>query len=219
MAIHNVKFEKDGEFIDSYLDLGLILSSRDIEAPKVKDHIVDIVGADGSIDLTEVLGRIYYENRTISLTFKCLDDPKDFWQIFSNVQNKLHGKRFKIWFDDDEDWYYIGRVSIDKWQTDKVVGSMTFDIDAEPYKYWRDETLIIEDVAGSKTIRLPNSRKPVNPVFNVNAAMSLVYGSTTVIAPVNQDFYSADILLLEGENWLTVNGTGEITIRYQMGSL
>ena len=58
MAIHNVKFEKDGEFIDSYLDLGLILSSRDIEAPKVKDHIVDIVGADGSIDLTEVLGRL-----------------------------------------------------------------------------------------------------------------------------------------------------------------
>ena len=215
MPIHNVRF---GD-IDSYKDLGLILSSRDISAPEVKDNYVDIDGADGSIDLTEVFGRIFYNDRDISLTFAVLPPVERFWEVFSRCQNLLHGRKFKIVFDDDEDWYYVGRVSIDKWRTDKVVGSMTFDITCEPWKYWREPTVIKENVNGQKVIRLDNGNRPVNPTFHTSTSMSLVFGDKTVISPINEDFYSADILLKEGTNWLTVNGTGQITITYQIGSL
>ena len=133
MVIRNVRF---GD-IDSYKDLGLVLSSREISSPKIKEHYVDVDGADGSLDLTEVLGEIRYETRSIKLGFTVVDDRSKFWDIFSNVQNLIHGKRFRIVFDDDEDFYYVGRVSIDKWKTDKVLGTMNFTIEADPYKYWR----------------------------------------------------------------------------------
>ena len=215
MPVHNVRF---GD-IDSYKDLGLILSSRDISAPEIKDEYVDIDGADGSIDLTEAFGRIFYEDRDISLTFSCIEHLSRFWEIFSRCQNLLHGRKFRIVFDDDEDWYYVGRVSIDKWKTDKVVGSMTFDIQCEPWKYWRELTVVKESVEGQKTIRLYNGRRPVNPTIHTTTAMSLVFGGKSIISPANEEFYSADILLSEGDNWLKVNGTGEITISYQIGSL
>lgn len=215
MPIHNVRFGN----IDSYKDLGLILTSREISAPKVKENYVNLNGADGSIDLTEVFGRVFYEDRDMSLSFTCLDDPKDFWKIFSKCQNLLHGKKFKIVFDDDEDWYYVGRVSIDKWETDKVIGSMTFDIQCEPWKYWRELTVIKEHIDGQKLIRLDNGCRPVNPRICTTTTMSLVFNDKTILSPVNEEFYSADILLIEGDNWLKVNGTGEITISYQIGSL
>lgn len=214
-VIRNVRF---GD-IDSYKDLGLILSSREISSPKIKEHYVDVDGADGSLDLTEALGEIRYETRSIKLGFTVVDDRAKFWDIFSKVQNLIHGKRFRIVFDDDEDFYYVGRVSIDKWKTDKVLGTMNFTIEAEPYKYWREETVIIEDIVDTKTIRLINMRKSVNPTFLATNSMSLVFGSATVVVPPNEEIYSPDIRLTEGEHWLKVNGTGTLTIRYQMASL
>ena len=214
-VIRNVRF---GD-IDSYKDLGLILSSREISSPEVKEHYVDVDGADGSLDMTEALGRIRYENRSIKLDFTVIDDRTKFWDIFSKVQNLIHGKKFRISFDDDPDFYYIGRVSIDKWKTDKVIGSMTFDIEAEPYKYWRAETVIVEKIAGQKEIRLTNMRKPVNPSFLASSPMSLVFGDATVPIQADIESVSADICLSEGENWLKANGNGTLTIRYQMGSL
>ena len=213
--MHTVFFDT----IDTYKDLGLILKEKSIEAPKIKDNYVDIDGADGSIDLTEVFGAVRYEDRDISLTFYSIKNPNQFLQEFSHCQNLLHGRRFKIVFDDDEDFYYIGRVSIDKWKIDKVVGSFSVDITAEPWKYWRDETVIKETISESKTIRLFNLRKPVIPTFVTSESMSLIFGEKTVISPRAEEFYSADIQLSEGDNWLKVTGAGEITIRYQMGSL
>ncbi len=213
--LNNVRFND----IDSLNDLGLILSSRSISSPEIKENYVDVSGGDGSIDLTEAFGDVHYENRKIKLSFKIKDDPRNFWSIFSKVQNILHGRKFKIVFDDDEDFYYLGRISIDKWKTDKVIGSMNFDIECDPYKYWRDLTVINEHISGSKTIRLDNMRKAVFPTFNCSTSMSLVFGDKTILANKGVDFYSADIKLIEGSNWLKVNGTGDITIRYQQGSL
>lgn len=215
MPLHNVRF---GD-IDSLKDLNLILKSREISAPEVKDSYVDIDGADGSIDLTDVFGDVFYENRDISLTFISLEDPKKFWSIFSNCQNLLHGKKFKIWFDDDPDWYYIGRVSIDKWQTDKVVGEMNFDVTVEPYKYWRDETVVERVISNSASIRLLNARKAVNPIIKTSTAMNLIFNDKTITSPMNEEFVSPDIRLTEGENLLKVTGNGTITIRYQIRSL
>ena len=96
---------------------------------------------------------------------------------------------------------------------------MNFTIEADPYKYWREETVIIEDITDSKEIRLTNMRKSVNPTFLATNSMSLVFGSATVVVPPNEEIYSPDIRLTEGEHWLKVNGTGTLTIRYQMASL
>lgn len=55
----------------SYRDFGLILSSKTIPLPKPKTDLINVPGADGSIDLSTVLtdGDVKYENRSITCKF------------------------------------------------------------------------------------------------------------------------------------------------------
>ena len=55
--------------IDSFEELGLILTSSNIEAPALKSNYVKLDGADGSVDFTEAFGRIFYENRKLQFEF------------------------------------------------------------------------------------------------------------------------------------------------------
>ena len=66
---HSVRFTKKGVVKNSWSDWYLVPSSRPvINPPEPKFNTVDIPGANGSIDLTEVVsGDVVYQNRTGSL--------------------------------------------------------------------------------------------------------------------------------------------------------
>ncbi len=117
-----------------YEEFGLILTNKDIGVPKMKGKTVDVDGADGSIDLSSVFGRVFYENRKLSFTFKIGDRSRPFVQVFSDVQNLLHGKEMNIILTEDGFWKYHGRVSVNKWKVNKHIGEMVIDVDAEPFK-------------------------------------------------------------------------------------
>lgn len=68
---NNVIFTRlsDNVALESYNDFGFLLSHFELEIPEVQTNYIDVVGRDGSIDLTEILGQVNYKNRDLNLTF------------------------------------------------------------------------------------------------------------------------------------------------------
>lgn len=220
----------------SYKDWGIILSSKVISPPEPQINKVDVPLRDGSIDLTEALtSDVKYKDRTITLNFTVTD--RSTWAAkVSEIQNYLHGKRLKIVFDEDLAFYYIGRVSVNKWETDKAIGSLVIECDVEPFKYdmfssavdWEwdifdfEEGIINETgqliVNGATTIPLICRRKRMFPIFTASTAMTVEFeGEVFDLAKGEQKLYG--LFLHEGVNELTFKGNGTVSIDYIGGSL
>lgn len=227
---------KIGE-IHTYEDWGLILSSKVISPPVPQTKYVDVPLRDGSLDLTEALtDDVRYKDRKITLTFSVIDPVNTWASKMSMIQNYLQGQRLQIIFDDDVAFYYVGRVSVNKWTSNKNIGTIVIECTAEPFKYdvnssavdWEWDIFDFEDgiineageliVEGSRTITLICRKKRMFPVFTVSAEMTVTYdGETFNLVPGAQKLYG--LFLIEGENELTFNGTGTVTIDYTGGSL
>ena len=203
----------------AYDEWNIVLTKADIPLPEPKTSLVEIKGADGVLDLSEVLtGDILYNNRTITLTFEMMDDT-DYYDLVSNISNYLHGRIVTISLTNDEDYYYVGRASISQWQCIKRQGIIVITVDAEPYKYSVTETTMIVNVANqTKTITLPNSRKRVCPKLNVTGTITLtINGVNYKLAEGKQQL--SNFRLVEGNNVVKVSGNGTLTISYRQGEL
>ena len=203
----------------AYDEWNIVLTKADIPLPEPKTSLVEIKGADGVLDLSEVLtGDILYNNRTITLTFEMMDDT-DYYDLISNISNYLHGKKVTISLTNDEDYYYVGRASINQWQCIKRKGIIVITVDAEPYKYSVTETTMIVNVVNqTKTITLQNSRKRVCPILNVTGTITLtISGVNYKLAEGKQQL--SNFKLVEGNNVVKVSGNGTLTITYRQGEL
>ena len=203
----------------SYYEWGLILGSKEISSPKPKVNQSEVEGGDGVLDLTEFFGDVKYENRPLSFTFSKLGVvPDGFLALYSVVQNAIHGKTMQVILDDDPANYYYGRVTINEWKSNKNIGEIVIEVDAEPYKMKVNETVVTRAVAGTDTIVLTNSRKRVVPVITTDAEMKLAFGNYSGTFSKGT-FTIPELELVEGENAVSVTGTGNITFRYREGGL
>lgn len=221
---------------NSYKDFGLILSSKEISLPKAKTKTVEVPGADGVIDLTEVLtDDVKYQNRTLSFTFTVIDHFNGWAARLSEVTNYLHGRKLRIYMDWDRNYYYEGRCSVNQFKSDKRTSTIVIDVDADPYKIeknsisdpWIWDTFSFIDgiihtnrftVSGETTVVLINRRKVVSPTFTCSAAMTVVFNGVSYSVPSGTTTV-LDIRLQEGENTVTFRGTGTVQIDYKGGSL
>lgn len=130
----------------SYTDYGLWIKKGGINksSPPAKISYVDVPGADGGLDLTEVnTGEVKYGNRTLIFPFTAMVDSNYQEDFRKNIMNTLHGKRIqKIILDDDPNWYWSGRASvvfsnIFPWKLD-----CTISVDANPYAMKTTETVV-----------------------------------------------------------------------------
>ena len=120
---------------NSYDDFGLILTDKDIGFPEPKLEEVDVIGADGVIDLSEVLNDdIKYKTRKLQFTFTVLKGNKYWASTVADVANYLHGKKLRIQMDFDPAYYYTGRVKINSFKTSKRLCTITIDAECEPYR-------------------------------------------------------------------------------------
>ena len=134
---------------NTWTDWYLIPSSRPvINPPDIKTKYVDIPGADWHLDLSTVLtGDIAYGSRTGSIDFIVdngfLSDYKaDAWySVYSTILNHLHGQLLKCTLEDEPDFYYQGRFSVNSWKSEKTNSKITIDYDLAPYKYERFSSL------------------------------------------------------------------------------
>ena len=207
--------------IHTYDDLNLILSASEIPAAKPKTTYIEIPGADGSLDLTEANGEVKYEDRELKFTFTFIPDEfTTFEEKRTEVVNVLNGKKCKVTLDRDEDFYYYGRCSIDSYKIDKNLHKIVVEVKAHPYKFKQNITNKAIELTGIPTThKLANARKSVVPSITCthdNTVVSFKNGTYKLSAGKHKIL---DILLLEGDNLVTVSGSGTVTFEYQEGDL
>lgn len=214
-----MKGVKFGTF-HTYDDFGLVLSEKEIKSPTPKIKQIEVEGSDGVLDMTEAFGGVKYNNRSLSFTFTYpyISTEEDFLGLFTTVQNAIHGQKMNVVLDDDLEHYYFGRVSVNEWKSEKKMGKIVIEVDSEPYKMMVEETVVTRSVSGSLTINLTNGRKHVVPTITSSAAMTYAFGiySKSVSAGT---FRIPEFELVEGNNEITVTGTGTVTFRYRKGDL
>ena len=206
-----------GEF-HSYRDLRLILSEKEIGAPHVKTKLIEVEGADGSIDLTDFFGEPKYGDVTHKFTFSTIVPRSDFTTQYSEIKNALHGKKLRIVDDDDPSFYYVGRCYVSSFTSANGVGTISVECECEPYKYKLQPTIMSVTVNGTADITLTNSRKRAVPEITTTASMTFVFGNGSWAKGAGT-FTIPELELVQGENHVTVTGVGNITFTWQEGDL
>lgn len=202
----------------SYRDLKLLMTEKEIGAPEVKQYTLDIEGADGQLDYTDYFGEPKYQNVQHQFTFESIQPRNDFLTQFSTVKNAIHGKKGRIILDDDPSFFYVGRCFVSKFTNEKCIGHITVECDCEPYKYKMEKTVVSKAIAGTETVTLTNGRKRAVPTITTTAVMTISFGGGSWTTNAGT-FTIPELELVEGDNFVTVTGTGEITFTWQEGML
>ena len=218
----------------SFDDFGIYLTSKTINPPEPQTNTISVPLRDGSIDLTESLTNdVKYNDRKINMTFSVIHPMEQWSDKVSEIENYLHGKRMKVVFDDDQNFYYMGRLKVNEWSSQKSIGKLVIECIADPYKYdiqgdWLWDPFDFENdciseseniiVSGSTSVVIVGKRKTTYPTITASAAMSVSYNGTTynLTEGINKLY---EMILDEGENTLTFNGSGSVLIEYTGGSL
>ncbi|MDO4285228.1 MAG: hypothetical protein Q4C60_07800 [Eubacteriales bacterium] len=208
-----------------------------VQPPEPKSNTVDLPGADGSLDLSEVpVGYPVYQNREITMQFGT-GRAKDEWpKFYSEIQKQFHGKIVKVIFDDDENYYYTGRAAVSDYERSRTLGTLTITVDAEPYKYEHDDGTgdwlwdpfsfvdgIIREysdivISGTGNITVIGGDKHSIPEIIASTPMTLTCeGKSFDLAAGHTKLY--ELPLGEGEHILKFTGSGTVSVRYRGGIL
>ena len=210
--------------IHSYRDLNLILSRVEVAPAAPKTNYVDIPGADGSLDLSEALGEVKFSDRTIKLTFTMNpggDLSEAAWEAKkTQVSNRLNGLSCKITLDKDPGYYWQGRSTVDEYQSTKRLRQFVISAVVRPYKLKQEVTVVSTAISSEgTTVTLKNSRRPVCPIVScTNDSTKVVFDGATYVFSQG-DHKNLGVRLVQGDNEVTVSGTGTVTFTYQEADL
>lgn len=131
-AYHSITFGGKNTWDDWHL----VPTTRPVfNPPKPKYKTLDIPGGDGLLDVSELLtGYPVYENRTGSFEFLVVNGYNEWFIAYSNIMDYLHGQKLRAVLDDDPDYFYEGRYSVNQWKSDKHYSLITIDYSVSPYK-------------------------------------------------------------------------------------
>lgn len=238
--IGGVKFG-EGDKFDTYLhsfdDLGLILTKTELPMPSPKFIKVSIPGMDGDLDLTDYFGRVRYENRKITMTFAVNESYIARYSTGTRIATLFHGKKIRIVFDDDPDHYYEGRINMEQLEVKGKHHKLTLVADCDPYKVdvipshapWKWDTFsfvngVIRDTANIKIdgrleYTLIGSQRPVALTISTESTGITVKKGSTSVALERGLNTIYDIEIVDGENELTFEGNGTVSIQYAGGYL
>lgn len=178
-----------------------------LDPPSPKTYTVNIPGGNGKLDLTEsLIGDVTYENRKQTFTFYVID-TKDFEKVKTEVSRFLHGKAFDYVMTMDPEFTYHGRFTISKYShkayVNGIVGTITINVEADPYKLKKTQILKIDGVGGV-TLYLPSGRMRVRPTIETDGLTKVIYDNKLVT--LRQGAWTIDVLLFtEGDNEVYVN--------------
>ncbi len=219
-------------------DWHLIPSSRPLFAPPtVNTSYIDIPGMDGQLDASDALvGYATFKNRSGSWDFVVAEGYGTWNQRYMEITEYLHGQKMKAILEDEPEYYYEGRFSVNSWKSGDNWSGITIDYNVGPYKKelhstmdewewdtFNFETSVIQSFAGvpvlgTTTITIHGSKQPVTPSFITTAEMSVTFNSATYALPQGTSKV-AKIIIKEGTNVLTFTGNGEVSVDYRGGRL
>lgn len=114
----------------------MVPSSRPlVNLPPVKTNYVEIPGSNITLDYTEMLlGEPAFGQRTGSWEFFLRPESK--WaEVYADLAAFIHGRIHTVILEDDPEYYYRGRLSINQWQSQEKYSVLTIDYTFDPTKY------------------------------------------------------------------------------------
>lgn len=227
----------DGEK-HSYRDFGMICTLLQVGLPEVKNRQMELKGADGYIDLTEVFGRTMYGNRTIKAEFVMKEKNAEEWSInISKIANYMHGRTRKFVLDSDAGFYYEGRFTAEHEKEYRPYSKVILTSDCKPYKKELQDSIqgdwlwdpfdltdgIIREygnipVNGTYSLNVCGAEQVQVPVIYSTAAMTVTYNNKTYNLSVGKN-YIYTMTLRPGDNILVFEGNGTISVEYRGGKL
>lgn len=202
-----------------------------VAAPPIKEEYVDVPGADGSLDYTEVLtGAPRYGRRTGQWQFVVDNGYTDPFVLQSELLSYLHGRKHKIILKDDPDYYYSGRLTLEINLSPKDYNQVTIKYNLDPYKYpvsstaqteWKWNELFGNTIYyGSFTVKKNKRRNLINDdssskdaTITVSNAMQLSFNGSTIALTAGDN----TITLSPGNNIMDFIGSGKVTVDYSIG--
>lgn len=220
----------------TYTDFNMIPKSKiTFDPPAVKTQYIDVTGSDGMLDYTQALtGSVKYENRVGTIEFVVLT-PNLYATVYSQLMAFFHGKLMRVILDDDDDYFYQGRFSVNSWKSKEGASTISIDYNLEPYKYFIDTTAshdwLWDDlfdnviyygtftVNGSKARNLINpSSAAITPKFICSGVMSVLFNGITYVLSVGETT-APGFSLTPGNNTMTFSGNGNVLVDYAIGAI
>lgn len=235
-----------GKKYHTITDWNMAIGNNDYIGDVVQEnYYVDVPGADGFLDFSEaVTGRRIFKSRPIRIELGGKNRRNDWDLIISDIRNEIEGRKVKVIFDNDMEFYWIGRATIKGFDRNREIGMFTLSIPkAEPYKYsilnstedWLWDPFDFETgIIDENTVILLTSLNPIQtytilaggapfvPVMQVNqigdAGISMtVSGERYVLRKGRNRF--ADILIDLEDVDVVFQGQGEVVVQYRRGKL
>lgn len=127
---------------NTYGSWGLIANERPvISMPPVKTQFTEQDYVSGSIDNTTTLTKVpTYGDRTGSITFY-VTEPGNWPDTLLDLSAFFHGKRLKMWLEDDPEYYYFGRWAVNQWGSSEKFSTIQLDYTLYPFKISKLTTL------------------------------------------------------------------------------
>ncbi len=220
-------------------DWGLILENpMPQETPNLKTYQIDVPGAHGTLDLSEGLWGLRFENRRLPFCLGGVREDRRWPSVYSVFLNEYHGQNVEITLDMDPNWYYVGRLYV-KGSLERTaqIGKLECELQAEPFKYERQSSLepwkwdpfsfvngVIRnygniEVDGSREFAVIGNEHNVTPeILLLSGTVSVSFrGLTYRLESGRNRFY--DFELEPGKNLFTFTGSGCVAIDFRGVSL
>ena len=149
--------------------LGLLQESVTVHPAPPNEEIIPIGGADGAVDISdEPAGWVTFGQHKIDWVFSVKDGP-DWPTVRTRVANAINGLRCHITLDEDPDYYYDGRITVNDFKLDAGLQRITVTAKCQPYKL-KQTGIAIEKVIPAEPnyaefILENNGRRPEVPTL------------------------------------------------------
>ena len=221
---------------NTFVEWGIVPTTRPVVAPpKVKTTYADLPAAHGMLDYTGLLlGEVPYGQREDSWTFVVRAGAR--WsEVYSSLMNYLHGKRHTVILEDDPDFLYTGRLTVNRWKSDPANSKIVIDYNLDPFKYnvestddteWLWDDLFADvirygrfTVSGSKWRNFINrGERAAIPTFTCSAPLTVSVDGEE-FSLVKGKNYTGNLMIKPGDTEMLFTGNAEVVVAYREVSL
>ena len=218
MALRGIYFND----IHTGTDWGLTMNQYELEPPSVKTNYLEIVGRDGSIDLTEALcGEPKFSDRQLNLNFILTEGNFTSRNtLLTTIYNAVHGRRITFKDEDHTGYHLEGRFSVNSNRNNLAYGEIEIVGTMNPFWLKDIESSAFTEAGNSKTCNVVNNgRMTVYLTVTTTAESNIRYDSGSYSLGIGT-FVLANLPVKGGETvQFTVTSTGTTTFKWREGQL
>lgn len=189
--------------------------------PEPQTETMTIPLRDGFLNLTPMLSEeIHYNSRQITIGLELRSFRSDWEAYWSQLMRDLHGQEVKVSRSEDPNYYYIGTAKVGPIQDHGSTAGVNITVEAQPFK--RTESFVENvsiSVSGTTTRTVHNKYMRGYPLWKASASGMTVTlnGETWNIPTTESDLFW--MYFSEGDNALTLKGSGTVKLRWRGGLL